>query len=122
MNPAQCQQMDPNDLMKLDWAFVPVARCKQPSAVEEWPEPGFIRKCNWPWRSSVCAMVSQEFITAWSGGQASFMPLRATQDEPASVGERRVLLNSCGEPVCLRGLSGATYTGDVMVQQDAWPE
>ena len=122
MNPAQCQQMDPNDLMKLDWAFVPVARCKQPSAVEEWPEPGFIRKCNWPWRSSVCAMVSQEFITAWSGGQASlclFGPHKTSQPVWGSAG---VLLNSCGEPVCLRGLSGATYTGDVMVQQDAWPE
>ncbi len=67
----------------------------------------------------MCAMVSQEFLTAWSGGQAClclFGPHKTSQPVRGSAG---VLLNICGNPVCLRGLSGATYAGDVIAQQDA---
>lgn len=50
---------------------------------------------------------------------ALFGPQKTRQPVWGSAG---VLLSSCGEPVCLRGLSGATYVGHVMVQQDAQPE
>ena len=60
-------------------------------------------------RISYCWGVGVRPVYALLGPQKTSQPV---------WGSAGVLLSICGKPVCLQGLSGAAYVGDVLIQQD----